>query len=96
MTIISFAMGDGWSLMIISMPIFIPMAQQTGLNPSIAVGALLSGANFGETMCLQSDALFMTYAGTGVPNITQIKTALPYVTMAVLISCAGYLLVGLI
>ena len=96
MSLVAFTIGDVWALILIAMPIFIPMAQQTGLNTSIAVGALLSGANFGATMCLQSDALFMTYAGTGVPNITQIKTALPYVTMAVLISCAGYLMAGLI
>ena len=95
MSLVAFTIGDVWALILIAMPIFIPMAQKTGLNPSIAVGALLSGANFGATMCLQSDALFMTYAGTGVPNVTQIKAALPYVAMAVLISCAGYLIVGL-
>ncbi len=96
MSLVAFTIGDVWALVLIAMPIFIPMAQQTGLNPSIAAGALFSGANFGAIMCLQSDALFMTYAGTGVPNIAQIKSALPYVMMALLISCGGYLIVGLI
>ena len=95
MTIVSFAMGDGWSLMVISMPIFIPMARQMGVSPLIALGATLSGLNIGVVSCLQSDALFMNYAGTGVPNITQIKAGLPYVILAGGLSAVGYLLVGL-
>ena len=94
MTIISFAMGDGWSLMIISMPIFIPMARQMGVSPLIVLGATLSGLNIGVVSCLQSDALFMTYAGTGVPNITQIKTGLPYVVLAGVLSAIAFLIVG--
>lgn len=96
MTIVSFAMGDGWSLMVISMPIFIPMARQMGVSPLIALGATLSGLNIGVVSCLQSDALFMNYAGTGVPNITQIKAGLPYVILAGGLSAIAYLLVGII
>ena len=94
MSVVAFTIGDVWALVLITMPIFIPMAQRIGLSESVAVGALLSGANFGAIMCMQSDALFMTYAGTGVPNVTQIKAGLPYVAMAFGVSCIGYLITG--
>ena len=96
MTIVSFAMGDGWSLMLISMPIFIPMAREMGVSTLAALGATLSGLNIGVVCCLQSDALFMTYAGTGVPNITQIKSGLPYVLLAGGLTALSYLLIGFI
>ena len=96
MSVVAFTIGDVWALILITMPVFIPMAQKIGMNESIAVGALLSGANFGAVMCMQSDALFMTYAGTGVPNLTQIKTGLPYTALSFILACAGYFVVGLL
>ncbi len=96
MSFLSFAMGDGWSLMLISIPVFIPMARQAGLSVWVALGAVLSGLNIGVVNCLQSDALFMTYVGTGVPNITQIRTGLPYMALSALIAAAGFLVAGLI
>ena len=92
---VSFAMGDGWSLMLIAIPVFIPMAQQMGLSVWIALGAILSGINIGVVSCLQSDALFMTYAGTGVPNITQIRTGLPYMAVSGILAALGFLAAGL-
>ncbi len=96
MSVVSFTMGDVWSLILISLPIFIPMAVQMNVKPVIALAALLSGANLGILNCLQSDALFMTYAGSGVPNVTQIKTGLPYMALAAFLAAVGYLIIGLI
>lgn len=96
MSLVAFSIGDVWALILITMPIFIPMAQKMGVNASIAVGALLSGANVGAITCLQSDALFMTFAGTGVGNITQIKTGFPYIALAAGAAAIGFLITGLI
>ena len=96
MSLVAFTIGDVWALIVITMPIFIPLAQQMGVQEEIALGALLSGANFGAVMCMQSDALFMTYAGTGISNITQIRAGLPYVALSAAAACAGYLIVGII
>ncbi len=96
MSLVSFALGDGWSLMLISIPIFIPMARQAGLSEWVALGAVLSGLNLGVVSCLQSDALFMTYVGTGVPNIGQIRSGLPYTALTAVLSAAGFLVVGML
>ena len=94
MSVVAFTIGDIWALILISMPIFIPMARNMGVPLELAIGAILSGANLGAVTCLQSDALFMTYAGTGVPNITQVKSGLPYTALTALLACLGFLVAG--
>ena len=62
----------------------------------IALGAVLSGLNLGVVSCLQSDALFMTYVGTGLPNIGQIRSGLPYTVLTAVLSAAGFLAAGML
>lgn len=91
---ITFFAASFWSLIVIAFPIFLPMAVSMGVNPSLVIGAVMSGVALGSQACLYSDAIFMVAAGTDVPNDTQFKTALPYVLIgaavaAVMFGAAG-------
>ena len=67
-----------------------------GIEPSIVVAAIMSGVAFGSKFCFYSDAVFMTSAGTGVPNITQIKAVAPYVLGSAVLAAIAFVIVGVI
>ena len=93
---VAWAACNFWVLLVLTMPIFIPLALEMGVNPSIIIAAMMSGVAFGSKFCFYSDAVFMTYAGTGVSNITQIKVIAPYVLSATAIAAICFLVVGMI
>ena len=90
----TFATSGYWVVQVITIPIFIPLAATTGLNPSIVIAAIMSGATFGGILCFYSDIVFMTAAGTGVANIRQIKVAAPYVLGTMLLAAICFVIVG--
>ncbi|MFA5635649.1 MAG: Na+/H+ antiporter NhaC family protein [Anaerovoracaceae bacterium] len=90
----TFATAGYWVVQVITIPIFIPLAAATGLNPSIAIAAIMSGVTFGGILCFYSDIVFMTAAGTGVANIRQVKVAAPYVLGTVVLASICYVVAG--
>ena len=58
--------------------------------------AIMSGVAFGSKFCFYSDAVFMTSAGTGVSNMTQIKAVAPYVLGSAALAAAAFLIVGFV
>lgn len=92
----TFATAGYWVVQVITVPIFIPLAASTGLNPSIVIAAIMSGVTFGGILCFYSDIVFMTAAGTGVANIRQVKVAAPYVLGTAVLAAICYIIVGYI
>ena len=84
--LIAFATGCFWPLVVIVSPIFIPMAVSLNVNHYLVIAAMMSGIAFGSQCCMYSDAVFMTAAGTGVNNVTQIRAIAPYAIIGVAIS----------
>ena len=82
--------------MLISIPIFLPLAIAVGASPVLTIAAVMSGIGMGYSLCFYADAVFMTTAGTGVGSITIIKTTIPYAIILIALSCAGYLALGFI
>ena len=93
---IAFASGSFWPLVVIVAPIFVPMALNFGMNPSLIIAAIMSGIAFGSQFCFYSDAVFMTAAGTGVPNVNQIKAIAPYVLLGAVIAAILFTIAGFI
>lgn len=94
--LVTFAASSYFPMIMLSIPIFIPLAIKMGIDPAIAIAAIMSGAAFGSKFCFYSDAVFMTSAGTGVNNMTQIKVVAPYVLSSVALAAIAYLIVGFI
>ena len=93
---VSFAAASFWVLIVITVPIFVPLAVSMGINPAIVIAAIMSGVAFGSKFCFYSDAVFMTSAGTGVSNMTQIKAVAPYVLGSAVLAAIVFGIVGFI
>lgn len=93
---VTFAAASFWVLIVITVPIFVPLAVSMGIDPAIVIAAIMSGVAFGSKFCFYSDAVFMTSAGTGVSNMTQIKAVAPYVLGSAIIAAIAFGIVGFI
>ena len=93
---ITFFAASFWTLIVIAFPIFLPMAVTMGVNPSLVIGAVMSGVALGSQTCLYSDAIFMVSAGTGVSNDTQFRVVAPYVLCGVIPASILFIIAGFI
>lgn len=91
-----FASGSCWIVMLITIPIFLPLAIAVGTSPLLTLAALMSGVGAGFTLCFYADTVFMTMASTGVANLTVIKTVMPYGIALMVISTAAYVVMGVV
>ncbi len=66
------------------------------VNISLVLGAIVSGAVFGDQSTVISDSVIMTSSVTGVDPITHVKTQLPYTAIALCISAVLFLVIGFI
>ncbi len=91
-----FAVGGCWVVMTIAIPVFVPLALSMGVAAPVIIAAVMSGIALGYSTCFYADAVFMTTAGTGVSNITVIKSTLPYAIGVSVLTIIGFLLCGLL
>ncbi len=91
---IAFTSGSFWALIVIGTPVFVPLALGVGIPPGILLAGIMSGTALGSQFCFYSDAIFMTAAGTGVPNVTQVRVAAPYVIIGTVVATIAFLIVG--
>ncbi|MDZ7344262.1 MAG: Na+/H+ antiporter NhaC family protein [candidate division KSB1 bacterium] len=104
--VLSFSTGSSWATMAIMIPIVIPMAHQLPLEQSLSadlsqhiflgtIGAVLSGAVFGDHCSPISDTTVMSSMASAADHIDHVRTQLPYALAAGLVAClTGYLPAG--
>ncbi len=104
---IAFATGTSYGTMGILMPLAIPLANAIGLNAGVApealhtytvacIGAVLTGAIFGDHCSPISDTTIMSSMGAGCDHLSHVRTQLVYaLSVAGLSVVFGYLPVGL-
>lgn len=97
--IISFSTGTSYGTMGILMPLAIPLAH--AISPDIgyvvmSVGAVLTGAIFGDHCSPISDTTILSSMGSASDHLDHVNTQLPYaVTVATVTVLFGYIPVGL-
>lgn len=91
---LAYVTANFWALVVLTIPIFVPIAVQMGVNPAVIVGAIMSGVAFGSHCCMYADAVFMTSVGTGVNNLVQIKAMLPYAVIGGIVATVLFLITG--
>lgn len=102
--LISFTTGTSWGTMGLLMPLAIPVT--LGLAPASAlppdalvaavIGAVFSGAVFGDHCSPMSDTTIVSSVATGVEPHDHVRTQLPYALLAALTAVVtGFLPVGL-
>lgn len=98
---ISFMTGTSWGTMGILMPLAIPLAIPDGsLDPSLLIsliGAVFSGAVFGDHCSPISDTTIISSISCGVQPFDHVRTQLPFaLTSGVLALSVGFLLSSLL
>ena len=89
-----FVMGISWGMYVIAVPIVVPVAINLGVDPFIAVGAVVSAGAWGSHCCFYSDATILTSASTGCDNFRHAITQLPFGAIGGLLALIGYLVTG--
>ncbi len=104
---ISFATGTSYGTMAIVFPIAGPLAwamtgDGSGLDPATVhalryatVGAVLTGAVFGDHCSPISDTTVMSSMASASDHLDHVRTQMPYALACGAVSALGYLLVGL-
>jgi len=99
---VSFATGTSWATMGILVPIVIPLSWRLTENLHFSeairlasIGAVLSGATFGDHCSPISDTTIMSSMGSGCDHIDHVRTQIPYAfTVAAISTLLGYLPAG--
>lgn len=90
-----FITGTNWGMYIIALPIVLPVAEKTGIDPVYVVSAVLSAGVLGSHCCFYSDATLITSAACGCDNYRHAWTQMPFGLLAGAIAGVGFLIIGL-
>jgi len=93
--VLSFSIGSSWGTIIIMMPLAIPSAMTTGNEFSIIIGAVLSGALFGDHSSPISETTILSSTGADIEPLAHFRTQLPYALTNGIIASLGFLLAGI-
>ncbi len=94
--LMSFATGTSWGTMGIILPLAIPVAY--ALNDAILIptmGAVLTGAIFGDHCSPISDSTILSSTGSGADHIDHVRTQMPYALLAAAVAAVfGFIPAG--
>ena len=88
--------ADSWVITVLTIPIFLPMAQEAGIGLVLPMAAIMSGIVLANKVCLFADEVFMIAAGTGVDNASQLKTTAPYILTCSFLTVVLYAGIGFV
>ena len=90
----AFFAASFWVLIVLTFPIFIPLARTMGGSIPLIIAAIMSGVALGSQACIFSDSVFMVASGTGVSNDDQFRAILPYVAIGAVLAGILFLIAG--
>lgn len=93
---LGFTTGNYWGTMGIVLPIILPLAEVSGVNISLLLGAMVSGGVFGSQVCFFGDAVTLSSASTQVGNMDQIRVAIPYALAGLILSFLIFIVLGIV
>ena len=97
---ISFFTGTSWGVYAIMIPIAMPLAfsMSGGVEGSLVyaeIAAVMGGGAFGDHCSPLSDTTILSSLGAGSDHVDHVKTQLPYALTVAVITCIGYIIIGL-
>lgn len=90
----AFAIGSSWGTFAIMIPVAIPIALTLGAEPAVLLGAVLSGAIFGDHASPISDTTVVASMAAATDHIDHVRTQLPYALSAGGVALAAYVVLG--
>lgn len=92
---VSFATGTSWGTMGILMPLAVPLAHALNAPLIATIGAVLTGAVFGDHCSPISDTTIMSSMASVCDHMDHVNTQLPYaLTVAIVAAVLGYIPAG--
>ncbi len=91
---VAFSTGTSWGTFAIMIAIGVPVAQSVGINPYLAIAAVLGGGVFGDHCSPISDTTLISSVATGSDHIDHVRTQLPYALITGGAASILYLIVG--
>lgn len=95
-TAIAYATGTSGGTAAVLVPVLTPVLVPLGVPAPFVLGAIVSGAVFGDQNSPISDSVILTASVTGVPIMDHVRTQTPYTAIAWGLALAGYLMLGFI
>ena len=93
---VAYATGSSSATVALLFPIFIPMAYQLQIPLPWTIGAVISGAIFGDQNSPISDSVILTSKISGVNIINHVRTQIPYTALALFIAFIGFALLNIL
>ena len=93
--LISTACGTSNGAIVAVLPVLLPVAATVGANPSVVVGAIVSGAIFGDNLAPISDTTIASALTQDAEVRDVVRTRLPYSLIAGVISAVLFIIVGI-
>ena len=81
--LISTACGTSNGAIVAVLPVLLPVATTVGANPAVVVGAIVSGAIFGDNLAPISDTTIASALTQGAEVRDVVRTRLPYSQMCI-------------
>ncbi len=93
-SIIGFSTGTSWGTFAIMIAVAVPLSQQMGVDPYMAIAAALGGGVFGDHCSPTSDTTIIASMATANDHIDHVRTQLPYALIAGAGAALIYLVLG--
>lgn len=91
---ISVATGTSNGAIVAVLPVLLPVSTTVGANPSVVVGAIVSGAIFGDNLAPISDTTIASAVTQEAELRDVVRTRLPYSLIAAAVSAVLFIIVG--
>ncbi len=94
--LMAFSTGTSWGTFSIMIPIAVPMSVAMGSELPLVIGAVISGAIFGDHASPISDTTIISSLAAECEVVEHVKTQLPYALLSALISVIVFFLLSVI
>ena len=91
-----FSTGTSWVTFGIMLPLGIPVGAALGLDPTLVVGAVLSGGIFGDHCSPISDTTIIASMASASDLVDHVNTQLPYALVGAGAAAAAFVAAGLL
>ncbi len=93
--ILSFCIGTSWGTWALMMPIVMPIALATGVNPFLTAAAVLSGGAFGDHCGPIADTNVLSSLASNVNHIEHVRTQVPYAIVVATFAMIAFVTAGI-
>lgn len=95
-TAIAYATGTSGGTAAVLVPVLTPVLVPLGVPAAFVLGAIISGAVFGDQNSPISDSVILTASVTGTSIMDHVRTQTPYTVIAWAAALVGYLILGFV